>query len=84
MPTHLLEKADDTDECMLRSIKTIIFLATCLVILLLHCSQKSPFITVSYLAETCYAHFPCTPNHEVTKARKDEEMCTLQQKKKRP
>lgn len=42
---------------------------------------EKPFITVSYLAEACYIHFLCTQNHEVTKARKDEEMCALQQKK---
>lgn len=44
---------------------------------------EMPLITVSYLAEACCVHFPCTPNHVVTKARKDEKMCTLQQKKKR-
>jgi hypothetical protein len=43
-----------------------------------------PLITVGYPAGACCAPFPCKPNHEVIKARKDEEMCTMQQKKKRP
>lgn len=44
---------------------------------------EMPLIMVSYLAEACCVHFPCTPNHVITKARKEEEMCTLQQKKER-
>lgn len=45
---------------------------------------EKPLITVGYPAEACCVHFPYNPTHEVTKAWKDEEMCTLQQKKKPP